>query len=56
MGDVGRNGVLARLPKVLLDRMAHQNGLQGRFRLGLDLKPGLPVWGVAHVAHDPAQL
>jgi len=52
--DIGGGGVFTCLPEVLLDRMAHQIGLQGCFALGLDLKPGLLVRGVAYVAHDPA--
>jgi hypothetical protein len=53
---IGRDGVFTRLPKMLLDRVLHQIGFQGRFRLGLDLKPRLSIRGVAYVAHDPAHL
>src|SRR5215212_8113350 len=54
--DIARLGLFTRLPKELLDRMAHQSGFPSRFHLGLDLKPRLPIRGIAYVAHDPAHL
>src|SRR3954453_687606 len=54
--DIGRAGVFTRLPKVLLDRVLHEIGLQSRFRLGLDLEPRLPAWSVAYEPHHPVRL
>src|SRR5215204_418231 len=54
--DIAHPRVFTRLSEMLLDRMAHQIGFQGRFSLGLDQEPSLPIRGVAHVSHDPAHL
>ena len=54
--DIAHLGVFTRLPKVFFDRVLHQIGLPGGFRLGLNLKPGLPTRGVAHEPHDRPHL
>ena len=41
------------LPKMLLDGMVHEIGLQGCLGLGLDLELRLPARGVTHEPHRP---
>ena len=41
--NIGRDGVFTGLPKMFLDGVIHEIGLQGRFRLGLDLEPCCPL-------------
>src|SRR4051812_9257091 len=44
--------MLTRLAEVLLDRVAHQMGLQGSFPFGLDPKPCRAVLAITHVLHQ----